>query len=390
MDFKTFNSYGQAVLGQVMNICRLMGMGLILIALAGCIQRPKEAVATRTLTPMEAIDTTNSNLSSFVPENDEDGVHRVLALSSGGADGAFGAGVLVGWSESGKRPQFDVVTGVSTGALMAVLAFLGPEYDHLLEELYTSVSNKDIFIKKGFGAAFSDSLYDYTPLKKQIERVVDEQLLAAVAAEHAKGRRLYVATTNLDAGELVIWDMGDIANGGRSNPLQHFQKVLRASAAVPGFFPPVYIKPQRGIQLRQSHVDGGVKAPILVDDAMLVSKSKRRELYMVVNGNTARYNASKPVSSKLADIARKSISELMRQLMEETVYRGYVAATNSGAKYRLTAIPDNIPLSDEGLDFDRERMKKLFAIGRKIGQQGPDHWRKLPPRLGRFERLAAR
>ena len=362
---------------------------LTLVILTACIQRPKEAVATRTLTPMEAL-ALNSKISHATSFVDEDKVHRVLALSSGGADGAYGAGVLVGWTQSGKRPQFDVVTGVSTGALMAVLAFIGPQNDGLLEQLYTSVSNKDIYHKRGFGAAFADSLYDYTPLKKQIESVVTEELLAQVAAEHAKGRRLFVATTNLDAGELVIWDMGDIANGGRTNPLQHFQKVLRASAAVPGFFPPVYIKPQRGVQLRQSHVDGGVKAPILVTDEMMASDEKKRELYMVVNGNTARYNAGKPVSAKLADIAQKAIGELMRELMDDTIYRGYVGATNSGADFYMTAIPDEILPSDKGLDFDKVRMRKLFEAGRKAGLAGPQSWARQPPRLGRFEKVASR
>ena len=366
-----------------------IAMALVVLLLTGCILRPKENAEIRTITPMEAIDSSQSVIRAF-DRVDDDGVYTVLALSSGGADGAFGAGVLVGWSQSGTRPQFDVVTGVSTGALMAVLAFLGPENDHLLEKLYTAVSNKDIFRQKGLAAAFTDSLYDYTPLKKQIEEVVTEELLAKVAAEHAKGRRLYVATTNLDAGELVIWDMGDIANGGRSNPLQHFQKVLRASAAVPGFFPPVYIKPQRGVQLRQSHVDGGVKAPILVADGMFESKLKRRQMFMVVNGNTSRFNASQPVSGKLADIARKSIAELMRELMDDTVYRGYVSALNSKMDFYMTAIPDSILPSQVSLDFDPKRMRILFDVGRKIGAAGIEGWANAPPRLGRFEKITAR
>jgi len=364
-------------------------MVVSLLFLAACIQRPKEAPAIRTITPMEAIDPINQ-ISQAANYADEDGVHRVLAISSGGADGAYGAGVLVGWTQSGERPQFDVVTGVSTGALMAVLAFLGPQYDEMLEKFYTTITNKDIFRKRGIGAAFSDSLYDYTPLKKQIEEVITEELLVLVAAEHAKGRRLYVATTNLDAGELVIWDMGDIANGGRSDPLLHFRKVLRASAAVPGFFPPVYIKPQRGIQLRQAHVDGGVKAPILVSEVMLVTNEKKRELYMVVNGNTARFNSSQPVSGKLADIAQKSISELMRELMDDTIYRGYVGTVNSGADYYLTAIPDSILPSQKSLDFDTVRMRRLFEAGRELGASGPANWMREPPRLGRYEKVVLR
>ncbi len=360
-----------------------------LLILAACIQRPKESLEIRTISPMEAINPIQAVIHSN-SYKDADKVYRVLALSSGGADGAFGAGVLRGWTQSNKRPQFDVVTGVSTGALMAVLAFLGPEYDPMLEELYTSISSKDIFRKKGLGAFGSDSLYDYTPLKKQIESVITEELIAKIAREHAKGRRLYVATTNLDAGELVIWDMGEIANGGRTNPVQHFQKVLRASAAVPGFFSPVYIKPQRGVQLRQAHVDGGVKAPILVSDAMYVSRQKKRQLFMIVNGNTAKYNSSVPTSGKLADIAQKSIAELMRELMDDTIYRGYASAVNSGMKFYMTSIPDSILPSQKSLDFNKTRMRKLFDAGRRVGASGLKAWTQQPPRLGKFEKIAAR
>ena len=370
-------------------ICGRLIALIALLILVACIQRPKEAPEIRTISPMEAIDPINAVIHKNNYQ-DADNVYRVLALSSGGADGAFGAGVLRGWTQSNKRPQFDVVTGVSTGALMAVLAFLGPEYDQMLESLYTSISSKDVFRKKGLGAFGSDSLYDYAPLKKQIESVITEELIAKIAQEHAKGRRLYVATTNLDAGELVIWDMGEIANGGRTNPLQHFQKVLRASAAVPGFFPPVYIKPQRGVQLRQAHVDGGVKAPILVSDAMYVSRQKKRQLFMIVNGNTTKFNSSVPVSGKLADIVQKSIAELMRELMDDTIYRGYASAVNSGMKFYMTSIPDSILPSQKSLNFDKARMHKLFEAGRKVGVNGLKAWTRQPPRLGKFEKIASR
>ena len=363
---------------------------LVVLILVACIARPKETAEIRTIAPMEAIKA-NGPLEQSANHVDDDGIYRILALSSGGADGAYGAGVLVGWSQGQKRPQFDVVTGVSTGALMAVLAFLGPENDGLLEQLYTSIKDEDIYRRKGIGAVLSsDSLYDYTPLKEQIEQVITEELLAKVATQHAKGRRLYVATTNLDAGELVIWDMGEIAIGGRSNPLQHFQKVLRASAAVPGFFPPVYIKPQRGIQLRQAHVDGGVKAPVLVSNSMFNTQLKKRQLYMVINGNTAKFNASHPVSGKLKDIASKSIVELMRELMDDTIYRGYVSAINSNTQFFMTAIPDEFEPSQISLDFDTKRMIKLFEAGRKAGISGVDSWLTAPPRLGKYEVIARR
>jgi predicted acylesterase/phospholipase RssA len=367
---------------------------MIVVALAsGCVQRPKEAAAIRTIQPMEAVDA-NATAEQVLARTatstvENDGVHTVLALSAGGSDGAYGAGVLNGWTRSGTRPQFDVVTGVSTGALMAVLAFLGPEYDGKLEEFYTRQSNDKIYKARGVNGLFGDSLYDNGPLKAQIEAFVTPEILAKIAAEHAKGRRLYVGTTNLDAGDFVIWDMGEIASGSRSDSVLHFQKVLRASAAVPAYFPPVYIKPQRGIELRQAHVDGGVKSPILVTGFMFPEGKQKKELYMVINGNTTKLNASVAVKPTLADIAQKSIVEMMRVLQEETVYRDFVLARNIGSSFHLTQIPDSIPLSNEGLDFDAKRMRQLFDAGVAEGMKGPSTWMSEPPKISQHERVAA-
>lgn len=366
---------------------RIAAVAMALALLAACAERPREAVAIRTLQPMEAVDanaTASQAFGATPARADDDGVHTVLALSAGGADGAYGAGVLTGWTRHGSRPEFDVVTGVSTGALMAVLAFLGPDYDDELEEFYTNQTNETIY-RTGRGI-LGESLYDNEPLKQQIAQFITQDVLDKIAAEHAKGRRLYVATTNLDAGDLVIWDMGEIANGGRSDDALHFQKVLRASAAVPAFFPPVYIKPQRGIQLRQAHVDGGVKEPVLVKSFMFPDGVRKSELYMVINGNTTRLNASRPVDASALEIAKKSIVELMRELQDDTLYRNYVLARNAGAEFRMTQIPDSIPLAEEGLDFNQARMQRLYRAGVGMGTKGPDAWMRQPPRLGQFER----
>ena len=351
---------------------------LLLLFVAACASRPQETAEIRTLTPTEAVQ-----ISEIVDENASldianDDHHTVLALSAGGPDGAFGAGVLTGWTKSGQRPEFDVVTGVSTGALLSVFAFLGPEYDALATELYLNQTNDRVFKRKGFEALFSDSLYDNGPLKEQIEEHVTEALLKKVAAEHEKGRRLYVATTNLDAGELVIWDMGKIAMGGRSNPVQHFQKILRASAAVPGFFQPVYIKPKRGVQLRQAHVDGGVKEPILYSNFMGRSKAKKKTLYVVMNTTTKKYNASQPVEANLASIAQKTIFELMRELQIDTLNRHYTRTKQENIEFRMTSIPDSFPIPQRSLNFDPVRMKNLFEAGYKIGVEGVDAWRRKP------------
>ncbi len=374
-------------------LLRTVAVAMVVAAVAsGCVQRPKEAAAIRTIQPMEAVDA-NATAEQVLTRTgvgtvNDDGVHTVLALSAGGSDGAYGAGVLNGWTQSGARPEFDVVTGVSTGALMAVLAFLGPEYDGKLEEFYTKQTNDKIYKAKGLNGLFGDSLYDNGPLKAQIEAFVTPQVLAKIAEEHAKGRRLYVGTTNLDAGDFVVWDMGEIASGSRTDSVLHFQKVLRASAAVPAYFPPVYIKPQRGIELRQAHVDGGVKSPILVSGFMFPEGKQKKALFMVVNGNTTKLNASVAVKPTLASIAQKSIVEMMRVLQDETVYRDFVMARNVGASFHLTQIPDSIPLSNEGLDFDAKRMRQLYDAGVADGAKGASGWMSEPPKISRYEKLA--
>ncbi len=366
---------------------RLVLLVFMCTALAGCNFRPKESLSIRALTPTEAVETLDSKVALKLPTIARRQVN-ILALSGGGADGAFGAGVLNGWSSLGTRPNFDIVTGVSTGALMAALAFLGPQYDGVMRQLYTTQTNRKIFRSRGVAGILSDSLYDYTPLKKQIERIVTRRFLNQIAEQHARGRRLYVATTNLDAGTRVIWDMGEIASGDRHNAVLMFQKVLRASAAIPGFFKPVYIKPVKGVQLRQAHVDGGLKEPILVPDFVFKTRANTRRIYLVVNGRMSRFEADEAVKPELADIARKSITELTRSLLDTKVYQGYVRARNSGTKFHLVAIPDNITPSKRALDFDPKRMRKLYLAGYAISTS-KNPWQLEPPRLQKFDRIAS-
>ena len=169
-----------------------------------------------------------------------------LALSGGGQDGAFGAGILCGWTEAGTRPQFKLVTGISTGALMAPFAFLGPAYDHVLKEAYTTISDKDVYkAHKPLAILLSlvnikplPALTENKPMEELVARLVDDKVLAEVAREHRKGRRLLIGTTQMDAQRLVIWNMGAIANSGNPQALALFRKIMVASASIPAFFPP--------------------------------------------------------------------------------------------------------------------------------------------------------
>lgn len=365
---------------------------LMTVVLTACVSRPAESPEYRAVTPSEAItiseeDTPARRALLTAPRD----TVNVLALSGGGSDGAYGVGVLNGWSRAGTRPSFDIVTGVSTGGLIAVLAFLGSQYDELLRDLYVLQTDSGIFKRKGISGFFSDSLYDNTPLKEQIERVITARIIDKVAVEHAKGRRLYLATVNLDANELVGWDMGLLASGGadgRTDRVQLFQKVMRASAAIPVFFPPVYIKPKRGIQLRQAHVDGAIKAPVLLGDFVYRVPARKRNVYVIINGSLALRDAFRAVQPNIRSIASNAVGGLTRELTQQTVYRGYARARNTGSNFFLTAIPDEIrPLADP-LAFDREHLELLYTAGERAAQRDGFWWRS-PPHLKDSDLIAA-
>ncbi|MDD9908956.1 MAG: patatin-like phospholipase family protein [Ahrensia sp.] len=366
---------------------------IVIGVVSGCVGRPAENASIRAITPSEAVSINDRAIHdpiNLIPKKDDR--LTILALSGGGADGAYGVGVLNGWTKTGTRPEFDIVTGVSTGALMSVMAFLGPQYDDLLKMLYLWPGDSDIFRDKGVAGFFSDSIYDNTPLKRLIEKHVTPKLVEEVAREHREGRRLYVATTNLDSSELVVWDMGLLANGGadgRADKVQLFQKILRASAAIPVLFPPVYIKPRRGVQLRQAHVDGGVKAPVLISDFLFERPTKHRDLYIIINGPLTLENAFAAVEPNLRSIAAASVGSLTSELTHQAVYRGYVRAQNTGTSFNLTAIPDDIPILEDPLKFDDEHRKRIYQSGFDEIQK-PKFWWKKPPTIKVFDQVARR
>lgn len=291
--------------------------------------------------------------------------------------------MLVGWTASGKRPEFEIVTGVSTGALIANFAFLGPDWDPKLKKFYTNISNEQIFISLGIEGFFEDSLYDTAPLKELIDSVVDQGMLDAIAAEHAKGRRLYVATTDLDVGQVVVWDMGGIAASDYPERLELYRQILLSSAALPGLFKPVYILGKN--ERYHMHVDGGVKAPILLRSFMVNNKSKKRTVYVLVNGKLSLNAGAPPVNASFKDISVRSISELMRGLFYKTIYQGYVTTRNAGGRFRIAYLPDDIPTGN-AFEFNKVEMRRLFEVGYRMGKDTKS-WKLEPPRLEPLERI---
>lgn len=376
---------------------RSLSIALLCLVLAGCLGNERMVeTGLITASPFGAVDLFDDQGRPIheptrvdIDKAQKKKALNVLALSGGGADGAFGAGFLVGWSASGTRPSFDVVTGVSTGALQATFAFLGPKYDAVLTDLYTNTRSHDLFAHRGVSGLLGDSLMDTDALAVKIAEVITPEILAEVAEEHRRGRRLYVATTNLDAGVAAVWDLGRIASTGEADGGRLYREVLRASAAVPGFFEPVIIHPTAGVDdVGQMHVDGGVKVPVLVRSFMLEGRHEKKNLWLLVNGALRLQGGRTAVSASLGGIAKRSIAELLRSLLYKTIYQAYVVARRTGADFHIAHVPDDVKETRDPLEFDPAEMRMLYDAGLKQGRTA-SAWASEPPRLEAAERIAA-
>lgn len=317
-----------------------------------------------------------------------------LALSGGGASGAFGAGFLNGWTKRGDRPPFKIVTGVSTGALMAPFAFLGPAYDDALREFYTTTRTGDIFILGSLLRQLfaGDAIADTRPLRVLIERHVDIEFLRQVALAHQQGRRLYVGTTDLDTRRFVVWNMGLIATSGRPEALDLFRKVMLASASIPVAFPPVFFDVEvEGRRYDEMHVDGGVGARVFFNEGLFTTAiirtrgglgKAREDIFVVHNGQLV--TAPEPVRRTLPAISMRVIDVTGRTAVQGDLFRIYGDALKEHASFRWVTIPDAVSLESEEA-FDPVAMGALYDIGYRMGLAG-DAWAKSPP--GRQTRSA--
>lgn len=291
-----------------------------------------------------------------------------LAISGGGSDGAYGAGVLAGWSEAGTRPEFAVVTGVSIGALIAPFAFLGPRYDEELHKNFTTIGAADIFEDR----MTRDSLFDYWPLKRLIEQRVTAALLSEIAAEHARGRRLFVVTTNLDAGRRVVWNMGAIAARGEQG-LKLFRDILLASSSIPGFFSPVPIEVDaNGKKFQELHGDGTLTAPFFVlPEAMLSARSTSRpplsQLYVIVNSKLGP--EFKMPDRNIPGVLGRSIGVALTAALRAEVMLIYVSAQRHGIALRIAPVDPSFDHPSRG-PFDGKYMQALYEVGVAAGKKG--------------------
>ncbi|MFT5050972.1 MAG: hypothetical protein ACI8QZ_002379 [Chlamydiales bacterium] len=303
--------------------------------------------------------------------------HAYLAISGGGQNGAFGAGLLKGWSEAGTRPEFTVVTGISTGALIAPFAFLGPEYDDTLEELYTQYSTHDLVEKRSLLAIITgDAAVSADPLRGLVEKYYDQALLDAIAVEGERGRSLAVATTNLDAGRPVTWNITRIAMSGDPRALSLFHQVLMASAAIPIAFPPVMIDVEAdGEIFDEMHVDGGATAqvfwcPAELDWAEVLDRLKvpgMPHVYVIRNGFLE--SRWKTIERGVGPIAGRTFDALIRTQGQGDLYRIYVSTKRDGLEFRLAHIPEDFDLQANE-QFDKHYMRALFNVGYEMAVEG--------------------
>jgi hypothetical protein len=310
-----------------------------------------------------------------------------LGLSGGSDDGAFGAGLLVGWSDAGTRPEFKLVSGVSTGALIAPFAFLGSAYDPQLRAVYTGVNPADIYEKRSIlTALFSESFADTAPLYGLISRYVDNAMLAAIAHEYARGRLLLIGTTNLDTERPVIWNVGAIAASGRPGAIDLIHKLLLASAAVPGLFPPVMIDVELGGQhFQEMHVDGGAVAQMFLYppsvglhvDLKQGALARERHAYLIRNSRLDPEWAS--TDRQLFSIVGRAISSMIHYSGYNDAVRIYATSRRDGVDYNLAYIGKDFTVEHK-IPFDQAYMRALFDYGYRQGRAGY-RWRKAPPIL---------
>ena len=304
---------------------------------------------------------------------------NILKISGGGQKGAFGSGVLVGWSESGTRPKFDIVTGISAGALLATHAFLGEaQDDKVLAELFTTIDKDEVSQGMGplrivFGG---NSLMSSEPLAGLLRKIITQQTLERVAAEARKGRLLGVGLLNLDYRQLWVFDLTGLAASGEADALDTYRKVLQAAASPPLLLPPVEIK---GFLFG----DGGTRDRLLVaglagpgENLSLPARAGGGEVYVIFNDKSQPQ--AQAVTPDLKGIISSNLQAMLSAQMETTLLRAYGIAKAHGYRFKLMKIPDSFPLGPDYLAFDPGVMRALFEKGHTLGR-GPGLWLATPP-----------
>lgn len=374
-------------------LCRFAPIGLVscLVFLAACGTLSRMPYSAADAARPKVLDVADlryfsddpsQTLHALRPRATVNGEITYLALSGGGADGAFGAGFLAGLTDAGTRPEFSAVSGVSTGALIAPFAFLGPQYDQQLKAFYTSGIASSLVEGEGALSILSPAgPFANHRLKRLVDRYVDAQLLQAIAAESAKGRMLLVTTTNLDTQRTNIWNMGKIAEIGTPEALTLFRDVIAASASIPVVFPPILIEAEaNGHRFEEMHVDGGVTSPVLTLPEPFLLRGRQLpgppiNLYVLINNKIDPDFQLVPGDTK--DIAARSVSTLVKMQTRSTIFDSYNLTRRNNFKFNLTYVGDDFHEEGEQ-DFSTSFMRALYQYGYAKGRSR-SAWAHQPP-----------
>ena len=306
--------------------------------------------------------------------------YNVLSISGGGSRGAFSTGFLAGWKAQGDMPHFDIVTGISTGAIIAPFVFVDDKQAmQKIKEFYTQTTSDEVF-QPSWLSFFSGYLYTADPLKKLMEETFDKAFLDKIAQEHKKGRRLYIGTTNLDTGKFVVWDMGAIAASEHPDKKERFIQILLASSALPSYIKPQYISVDiEGKHYTQMHVDGGVYTQIFMvglehdwRDLLALHNEKKFDvsLYLVSNRKYRQRDFYEPVEQNPPSIIKAYILTEMDLLFDKSIYRMYLLSKERGYNFYLATIPDKMePIIKNPAQFHPDKMQTLFWLGYTLGEK---------------------
>ena len=373
---------------------------LILLALSACTTRPPAPPASHAYAlPWGAIDL---NINSDEPYSIKNSLGSVLTtkannysdkntsvpfdiltLTGGGSRGAFGTGFLIGWSEKGDIPSFDIVTGISTGAVMAPFIFLGGEELDKIKYFYTESHTEDVFVSSWLHFFGYGYIMNADPLKRQFKKTFDKAFLEKVAQEHKRGRRLYIGTTNIDTGQLTVWDMGAIASSNRTDKYERFCDIIYASAALPVYLPPQYMKVNiEDKEYYQMHIDGGIYSQVFMigllvnwNEVLDFEKNANTNfditLYTVANRKYRQRDLYQPVEQSPFSIIEAYVLTEMDLLFDRSLYRLYESCQNKNFKFKMAAIPDKMDaIVTNPTEFDPKQMTELYKLGYKLGNKG--------------------
>ncbi len=313
---------------------------------------------------------------------------NVLALSGGGQYSAFAAGVVAGWTATGKRPDFDVVTGISSGALLASIVFLGPKWDPLMAKVFTTLKTSDLFkYRPVLYLIRYQSLASAEPMRQLIANEVNDEFIADMCTAHRAGRRLYVGTMNQHTRRLVVWDLGAIACSGHPEAGNLVRKILLAAASIPGLLPAVDFDFEiDGVRYQETHVDGGAVAQAFIrfSPHMPCPELKNPSFKWLAGSNLYVIAGGKlyvdPLDEKPGFLTRVTgtVSATLYALYRADLWRLYSYCSVSGMNFHHTSIPLGVPTTPKSTTFDPVRMKELFTLGYDLTTRG-EVWRTTPP-----------